>query len=150
MARSKQQGKKRKIQKAGNVTQRSKPPEAASPRMTTTRTPSKVPPPSSPPPTVPPPVKSRWRQIVVRWIINKFRKTSVTRPTKLQPASERLKLWMVGTVHWTALVIVIVVAVFCMKLLVSPEISLNVRLGAAGILGYIIRKFVLFLTRMTL
>lgn len=162
MARRSRQNRKRKKQKACDVTSPPSPQETRNaPTVTVSPTPPTLPTlptlPAVTPPTYTPtaplstsPAKESLRQMFVAWIAAKLRKSPAPASAKLQPASERLKLWMVGTLHWTALIAVIAAGMFCMYLLATPDISLRIKVAALALLGYIVRQFVVFLTRLSL
>jgi hypothetical protein len=100
--------------------------------------------------TVPPPPAPAsstdglsFKAVILQWVNNKLH-----RPPKesKRSASQRLKLWMDGTVHGAALVTSLVAGSFCMYAMVAPGTSLQIRLMAGGLLVYIVKKFVNHLT----
>lgn len=92
--------------------------------------------------------KSPWRSIT-RWIRTKLREKNA-RPANNQLDSEQLRRKWVSAVYLTALMAVSAGAAFCMYLLVSTKTELQIKAGAAALLAYIMRRFVVFLTRITL
>jgi hypothetical protein len=82
-------------------------------------------------------------QAVRQWIVSKFKKTQ---KADKRPASQKLKLWREGTAHGAALATSFVAGLFCMYAMVAPGVDLQVKLAAAALLAYIVKKFVNFLT----
>lgn len=169
MARSTAQGSKRARERKQNLIAASKQPASCATSPSEARPPSMSPVPvsavaqparpavtslSTPPTTLlnmptTPEGKISWRRVIKNWIISKLQKPFV-QPRLNQLDSKQLKCQLIRSLHRTALLAVIIATAFCMYLLVSPRVDLQIKAVAAALFGYVVRKFVVFLTRITL